>query len=199
MVGMYGDSDRFSYGRPDWDLDRGALSSSSEEVGGKIASKTDLDSLLPLYGACRLGSSGIIEPNRWLPFVIQIGDMRGCHLNPNTDYGGLVLDTIGMWNATVRCQTGTGLAVADIEIRLETWSPDGVMVDRQTSRQSNSVGNMNISVDAAVIVDRPGYELRVYSANMGSGGEIRHSYANGFSKLSAQYVYNGTINLTGVS
>jgi hypothetical protein len=191
------DNSRFSYGRPQWDMDRAELAAASTEVGDQVASKQDLESLLPDYGACRIGGAASVGTNQWLPFVTQIGTMRGCHLNENTEYGGIVLDKVGMWNITTRVQVGTGLAIADIEIRLETFDPDGVMVDRQYSRQSNSLGNMNISVDAAVVVDTPGYEVRVYSLNQGTGGEIRHTGNDGGSKLSAQYVYNGTLKLGG--
>lgn len=163
-----------------------------DALAGNMVKKTDLESLLPMSGACRIRNSGISNSNKWLPFTEQIGDMRGCHLSTNTEYGGIIFDRIGMWNVTCRVPVSAGVTfLGEVEIRLETWDPDGVMVDRQASSQPVNVGNFSVYVDASVIVDRPGYAVRVYSVSPGGPGDIRHTDAVGKSRLSAQYVYNG--------
>lgn len=195
-----GDNSRFSYGRPQWDMDRAELSAASTAVGDQIATKQDLESLLPMYGALRVPTDGSISaaPNRWVPFREQIGEMRGCSLT-DEDSGGIVLEAIGQWQVDCRLQVASAGLAAEVAIRLETFDPDGEMVDRQEITQTlGMLGNWPLYVDATVVVDEPGYLVRVYSlANVGAS-DIRHSYRQGTNILSAQYVYNGTLNLGGV-
>lgn len=194
-----GDNTRFSFGRPQWDMDRDELVASSTEVGGQVASKKDLEALLPMYGAVRVPTDGSIPstPNRWVPFREQIGDMRGCRLT-GEDSGGIVLDEIGQWQVSCRLQVASMGLAAEVEIRLETFDPDGEMVDRQQIIQTlGMLGNWPLHIDATVVVDQPGYLVRVYSMATVGAADIRHSYVQGSNILAAQYVYNGTINLGG--
>lgn len=125
-------------------------------LSGNMVKKTDLDALLPMSGTVIIDSSlgSSVGSNRWLPLTEQVGEMRGCNLSPDPTSGGIVLNEIGQWDVSFRCQVAaTGIVAPENEIRLETWF-DGNMVDRQYSIVTlGMAGNWNLSVDATVIVD----------------------------------------------
>ena len=181
---------------PSAQFDDGMALSIGEDVGDATASKQDLDALLPMSGTVIIDSSlgSSVGSNRWLPLTEQVGEMRGCNLSPDPTSGGIVLNEIGQWDVSFRCQVAaTGIVAPENEIRLETWF-DGNMVDRQYSIVTlGMAGNWNLSVDATVIVDEPGYWVRVYTiVNGGVAADVRHSTKKGASRMKAQYVYNGT-------
>lgn len=177
---------------PSGQFDDGMALSIGEDVGDATASKTDLDALLPMFGACRFKpTNDTIGTNRFLPFTDQIGKMRGCHLSDDEN-GGIILDTVGQWQLNTRVQTASQGVIGGFEIRQEVWSPEGEMVDRQYTRSGQVNSDVPSSITSSFIVDKPGYWVRVYSMHAGGLAEFRHTRSAGASYLSAQYVYNGT-------
>ncbi|WP_312811044.1 hypothetical protein [Corynebacterium variabile] len=200
-----GDNTRFSFGRPQWDMDRAELEAASTEVGDKVASKQDLESLLPMSGFCRLAGTGTnVEhlANKFLPFNVQKGPALGCEIHAED---GIVLNAIGMWEVKVRVLSAVSTlpAVAGYAVtRLETFDPDGNMVSREVGKVAGSgvtggYGQASITVSDNIVVDRPGYRTRVYVLTTGGVITANWRQEEGTSLLSAQYVYNGTINLGG--
>ena len=135
---------------PSAQFDDGMALSIGEDVGDATASKQDLDALLPMSGTVIIDSSlgSSVGSNRWLPLTEQVGEMRGCNLSPDSTSGGIVLNEIGQWDVSFRCQVAaTGIVAPENEIRLETWF-DGNMVDRQYSIVTlGMAGNWNLSVE----------------------------------------------------
>lgn len=196
------DSSRFSYGRPQWDMDRGELAAASTEVGDQVASKQDLSALLPNSGACVMPpSSGNVSGSRFMPFSESVGDPRGCVISTED---GIILNAIGRWD--VRCMSMTTVSkVAGSgsygEVRLELFAPDGTFISRKSSRLVLdgivfSTGTHNVRLDMNVVVDKPGYRVRVYQWK-NSLDAIETSSSRDYNELSATYVYNGTPNFGG--
>lgn len=57
------DNSRFSYGRPQWDMDRGELAAASTEVGDQVASKQDLTGLAGVAGYCTARPTADASPS----------------------------------------------------------------------------------------------------------------------------------------
>lgn len=196
-----GDNSRFSYGKPDWDLDRGAIAAASTEVGGQVASKQDLESLLPDSGACVMPGSGKIVGSRFLPFNQEIGTSKGCEVSSED---GIILNKVGRWQVSAATWTLADKAVfsgAIGEIRLELFDPEGNFIKRRSGRLKIdgvvlSSAYENISLTMNCDVDRPGYRVRVYQFQGGTD-RISSDQGSEFSELSAQYVYNGQVNFGG--
>lgn len=196
------DNSRFSYGRPQWDMDRGELAAASTEVGDQVASKQDLSELLPDSGTMQIpsGTGTVLTGSGWLPFTEQVGDMKGCHASDSPDGGGIILDKVGQWEVKAITQASSGgiTVSAEAELRLEVWNPDGVFLKRGRARNTiGSLGNTSMFTFTKVIVDRPGYLVRCYGLSTGVGNATWGSGEG--SVLSADYVYNGAVNFGGAS
>lgn len=191
-----GDNSRFSYGQPLWDPDRGEIASTSEEVGGQVTSKQDLDSLLPNYGVRHIDAASNAGGSKFLDFTKSNVVPRGCSY-PSGD--GITLDTVGLWR--VSCTTSTMAAMyaatgsGTAQIRLELFDPDGTFVRRRTGvvNAGGAILSQNtnvVSVSMLVEIDKPGYSIRVYQLQ-GSAQGVESLKGEENSELAAQYVYNG--------
>ena len=187
------------WGTPSNQFDDGMALSIGEDVGDATASKQDLDSLMPMSGSCYLpqgDSKTQTGGQRFLPFNVANGDSRGCEVSSED---GLILNEVGMWRVEVSTKTiveqivGSG---ASGEIRLELFDPDGSFVRRRIFGLNAAGIAFSNSVDYShcwmnVIVDRPGYRVRVYQYMSNASG-MRTWNSSEFTELFAQYVYNGT-------
>jgi len=112
-----------------------------DALSGNMVKKTDLESLLPMSGFCRLAGTGTnVEhlANKFLPFNVQKGPALGCEIHAED---GIVLNAIGMWEVKVRVLSAVSTlpAVAGYAvIRLESFDPDGNMVSREVGKVAGS-------------------------------------------------------------
>jgi len=130
--------------------------------------------------------------NQFLPLRKEIGQARGCEISSED---GIILNAIGMWDVTFNCSVELASGNDGLELRLECFDADGNMVSRAAA-QKKVFTTLGIGVDAtpmyvfdSVVVDEPGYRVRVYSLN---NGQAQYYMADGWNKLQARYVYNGT-------
>lgn len=186
------------WGTPSGQFDDGKVLSIGEDVGDATASKQDLEDLLPMAGACQIEGSGypwtgkIGFNNKFLPLTKQLGETRGCEVSTED---GLILNAIGMWDIAFNCSVEMASGTDGLELRLECFDQDGNLVSRAAA-QKKVLTSLGIGVDAtpmyvfdSVVVKEPGYRVRVYSLN---NGQAQYYMADGWNKLTAKYVYNGT-------
>lgn len=185
------DNSRFSYGRPQWDMDRGELAAASTEVGDQVASKQDLSALLPNYGAVTCSASGSFA-NAFMPFDTADGEMKGCYLA--TSKNGITLNAVGMWECKVNARAwSNALVPANSILRLELFDDSDAFVKRREMTVVSAISSgQQVSVFQSFIVPRPGFTVRAYA--MSDGGS---QWARQEAFMSAQYVYNGTPNFGG--
>ena len=160
-----------------------------DALSGNMVKKTDLDSLLPNYGACTAPKASGGVSNTWFPFTQPIGDMKGCHLYEG-DGGGIVLDVVGMWECITNIYVvNTGIIPGNATSKIELWSPEGQFVERQISRAIVG-GNSGFPMvtQRAFVVDNPGYVIRSYVEKDSS---ISFSMVRNESFMSASYKYKG--------
>lgn len=187
------DNSRFSYYNPGEYLDRASLAVASTEVGSQVATRSDLEDLLPDYGERFMPEQGGVSGSRFLPFTSSTVTPRGCEY-PTED--GIILNTIGLWE--VSCMTSTIVSVTSFFntygwIRLELFDPEGTRVKRKEGGiYTTGLGTASNIVNLSMMVAVPeaGYRVRVYQWK-DSVNTISSSSGESSSTLSAQYIYKG--------
>lgn len=160
-----------------------------DALAGNMVKKTDLESLLPNYGAATAPKESKSVSNTWFPFTKPIEPMIGCRMFDG-DGGGIVLDVVGMWECFTNIYAfNNGVLLGNAQAKLELWSPEGEFVERQTSK-AILPGNSGFPMvtQRAFVVDRPGYVIRSYVKKDSS---VNFSAFMEESFMSASYKYNG--------
>ncbi|WP_010120126.1 hypothetical protein [Corynebacterium nuruki] len=191
-----------SWDTPSAQFDDGRMLSIGSDVGDATASKKDLEDLLPMSGYCQIDGAG--NPwtgargfaNQFLPLTKKLGESRGCEISSED---GIILNAVGQWRVEFNCTVEMASGTNALELRLEVFDPDGNLHSRAAAGKKVFT-TLGIGVDSSslyvfdnVVVDRPGYRVRVYSLN---NGQAQYYMADGWNKLGAQYVYNGTPRFT---
>lgn len=187
---------RFAYQTPQGQFDRGELDDTGAMVGGELTSKSDLEALLPMSGYCELSwtdgwNNDTTFANQFIPLNSQVGDTLGCEIDPED---GIILNAAGMWRTEFFANFSINTVSDTAETRLELFDPDDNFVQRTKIRMAALSGaavglqRTPIYVFDNVVVDRPGYRVRVYAVT--NNGQ--YNTEPGAIRLGAQYVYNGT-------
>lgn len=180
-----GDNSRFSYGKPQWDMDRGELAAASTEVGNATGRAVDVLRLMdllnygsvfcPIVGARDMARTGAGK----LPFTEFVGYHRATSIR---DGGGVTFEVAGTWDIRVKVTGGFysfsyagSVSYTDTYIEVNVHRPDGTVFSKDSSYMPDNFFDASAiiaggatyrkstcSFSASVQVPEPGYYVTVW-------------------------------------
>ena len=149
------DNSRFSYGRPQWDMDRGELAASSTEVGDQVASKQDLTGLAGVAGYCTARPAADASPSAvvWK----QDDAAKGAHFEtglagPTGFSSGIVIDRPGVWMVNARLSLTLQNNYMYMAMGIRQWATvDGAVVTRNRAGSYAYTGGDRGTVQCSAI------------------------------------------------
>ena len=149
----------------------------------------DVDLLSPLldYGSAFIDPANRVHGTGYAVFSRQLGPMRGCELITDSQGGIRLLDK-GLWDIRVHL-TADGIVQissnAPFRYELRVFTPSGTLFSRQIFH-ANDMDPLTGTVVSSVVVDEPGYRVRVYVLKMASGRGVLGGPA--WSRLAVQHL-----------
>lgn len=152
-----------------------------------LTDRTDLLSPLLDYGSAFIDPDNRVHGTGYAVFSRQLGPMRGCELITDSQGGIRLLDK-GLWDIRVHL-TADGIVQissnAPFRYELRVFTPSGVLFSRQIFH-ANDMDPLTGTVVSSVVVDEPGYRVRVYVLKMASRRGVLGGPA--WSRLAVQHI-----------